>query len=340
MQPAKKLLLSFFIFLLMIPVTQAATTLCLEWEVPAGTALPDFDITLVLGRKRVLYPPNHSTLKLGNSIAAIHEKTSPTDQECITLVTPDALANYTVGIHHYSKDASALSFLELYELKKDGTAQIIDDYKAHFENNFEGNATATPRSRSHYWVLIPVTEIMATLAPASVAEAEPEPQPTSAAEEESEPEAVVAKSEKEAEPAAEAKPAEPDCEPGEGKDLRHCDFAGKNLDRANFQRSDVSGVSFKNARLIKAKFNDAKCYKADFSHTNMRDASFVRAKCAQSDFTKSNLRKVNFRDADLTKANFNRADIRKANFNRARLRRANYKEASRDEGANFENIQK
>jgi len=317
MQSAKNIFLSLLMLLLIVPVTQAATTLCLEWEVPQGKKLPDFDITLVLGRKRVLYPPNNSTLKIGNSIAAIHDKTSPTDQECITLVSPKELSEYTLGIHHYSKDATDLTFLELYELKKNGTAKVIGNYSEHFENNREGNASATPRARSGHWVLIKVSDIMAALAPAPATKTEPKQA------------AVVEK-----------KVETPDCDPGERKDLRHCNFANKFLHNVSFKWSDVSGVSFKDARLEGAMFNDAKCAKADFVNTQLKDASFVRAKCSHADFAKADLRDVNFKDADLTKAKFRKADIRRANFKRARLRGANYKEAKRSKGANFTDIKK
>ncbi|MBF0278984.1 MAG: pentapeptide repeat-containing protein [SAR324 cluster bacterium] len=333
MQSARKLLFPFLIFLLMVSWVQAATTICLEWEVPQGKEVPDFDITLVLGRERVLFPPNNTTLKIGNSVAAIHDKTSPTDQECITLVAPQALSNYMVGIHHYSKDASDLNFLELYELRKNGTAKVIGEYREHFENNIEGEASATPRANSDHWVLLKVTDVMAALepAPAAVAKSEPKQETASAA-------APAAKVEQKKEEVEEPKAAEPDCEPGEDKDLRHCDFADKDLARSNFKGADISGVSFKKAKLKNAMFNEAKCYKTDFSHSHLEDASFVRAKCAQADFTKSDLREVNFKDADLTKANFRSADIRKVNFKRAHLRGSNYKEARRDDGANYEDI--
>ncbi len=315
MQSAKNIFLSLVILLLIVPVTHAATTLCLEWEVPQGKKLPDFDITLVIGRKRVLYPPNHTTLKIGNRIAAIHDKTSPTDQECITLVSPKTLSEYTLGIHHYSKNATELTFLELYELKKNGTARVIGDYSEHFEKNIEGNVSATPRAHSNHWVLIRVPDIMAALVPEAVTKTKPKK------------EAVVEK-----------KVATPDCEPGERKDLRHCNFANKHLLNVNFKEADVSGVSFKGARLEGAMFNDAKCAKTDFVSTQLKDASFVRAKCAHADFAKADLRDVNFKDADLTKAKFRKADIRRANFKRARLRGANYDEAKRSSGANFTDI--
>ncbi len=321
-----KLLLSFLCFLLWAPASFAATTLCLEWEVPQGEVAPDFDIALVLGRDRVLHP-QQTPLKIGSNIVAIHEKTNPTDEECITLIDEAALKNHSVGIHHYGKDATQLRFLELFERNQDGTTKVVGNYKNNFVNNTDGDRNATPRSGSEYWVLIPVPEVLEILNPAAtvaqnttVAATTTVP-PTTAA-----PTTTV--------PVA----AAPDCEPGAGKDLRHCNFTDKNLGGANFERANISGVSFKRAMLKNAKFNDADCHKTDFSHAKLEDASFTRAKCSQADFTKTDAREVNFKDANLTKSNFRKADIRKANFKRATLRKSNIKEANRDEGANFEDI--
>ncbi len=335
----RKNTLFLVIFLLLVsPLSHAATTVCLEWEVPQGTSVPDFDIALVLGRDRVLYPPNNTTLKIGNNLVAIHEKTSPTDQECIALIDPGALGKYAVGIHHYAKDASSLSFLELYEQKKDGTTKVVGDYKDHFMDNMSGDRRATPRASSRFWVLVPVPTLMEMLAPEPMVENKSEPmaenKPKPMAESKSEPVAAM-------ESPAEEEPKGPDCEPGEGKDLRACDFTGKSFpDGTNFKRANIAGVSFKEARLKKGMFNEADCKGADFSHASLEDSSFVRAECSQANFNKAYLVDVNFKDANLNKTKWRKADIRKANFKRAKLRKANYKEASRDDGANFEDIKK
>ncbi|MBF0289176.1 MAG: pentapeptide repeat-containing protein [SAR324 cluster bacterium] len=311
--------------LLMTPLAQAATTVCLEWEVPKNTTVPDFDIALVLGRDRVLYPPENTTLRIKGHLVAVHEKANPTDKECITLVEPDALEKYSIGIHHYAQDATSLRYLELYEQKKDGTTVLVGDYMDSFKNNISGDPSATPRSSSKFWVLISVPELTEKLNAAAMAKDDEETEPMEKPEE--------------TKPMAKDKTESPDCKPGEGKDLTACDFSGKSFpDGTSFKRANISGVSFKEAKIKKGMFNDANCHKTDFSHSDLEDSAFVRADCSQANFTKAYLVDVNFKDANLNKTKWRDADIRKVNFKRAKLRKANYKEAKRSDEANFQDI--
>lgn len=295
-------------------LASAANTLCLQWEVPQDDKTPDFDISLVKGRERVLYPPNEITLKVGGVVVAVHEKNMEQVEECITIIDKKALSSYMLGIHHYGGDATSLRFLELYEKEKGGTIKVIDNYVSNFKNNTDGDASATPRSNSKFWVLLPVSEVLAKLE---------QPQPVKVVKEKPKEEPKI-------------KP----CDPVKGADLTHCDFTGKDFSKADFRNTNIQGVSFKNARLREALFNDANCQKADFSHADLYDASFSHANCEGANFNKADLQKVNFKDADLKKAKFRKADIRKANFKKTDLRKSNIDQAKRNEGANFENTRR
>lgn len=122
--------------------------------------MPDFDITLVREQERILYPPNQTILKRHGKVVAIHGK-GQRGQECVTLVDPVALTGYSIGIHHYAKNATHLKYVELYEFKNDGTTEVLQNYQDYFKSNATGNESAPPQQDSQYWVLIPITKILA-----------------------------------------------------------------------------------------------------------------------------------------------------------------------------------